>query len=213
RSGEDLLAFANTGNITGNFNPGNGALTLSGADTVANYQAALRSVTYQNTSDNPSTLLRTVSFQVNDGAVLSLIANRTIQIGAVNDAPTLSGIEAAALSYTENAPAVPLTSTLTVADVDNATLSGATVQVTGNYRNGEDVLAFPNTGSISGNFNSGTGTLTLSGADTAANFQTALRSVTYQITSVPTRRSSDLVSFQVNDGAVLSLIANRAIQI
>src|SRR5262249_58456253 len=130
-NGEDVLAFANTGSISGNFNSGTGTLTLSGADTADNYQAALRSVTYRNTSDNPSTLLRTVSFQVNDGAVLSLIANRTIQIVGVNDASALSGSEAAALSYTENAPAVPLTSTLTVADVDNALLSGATVQITG----------------------------------------------------------------------------------
>src|SRR5262249_59926810 len=136
RSGEDLLAFANTGNITGNFNPGNGALTLSGADTVANYQAALRSVTYQNTSDNPSTLLRTVSFQVNDGAALSLIVNRTIQIIAVDDAPILSGIEDAALNYTENSPAVPVTSALTLAGLDIATWSGGTVHLTGNYRTG-----------------------------------------------------------------------------
>ena len=31
-----------------------GTLTLAGSDTVANYQAALRAVKYQNTSDNPS---------------------------------------------------------------------------------------------------------------------------------------------------------------
>ena len=37
-----------TGNLVGN------TLTLSGSDTIANYQTALRSVTYANTSDSPS---------------------------------------------------------------------------------------------------------------------------------------------------------------
>ena len=36
-----ILAFANTANITGSFNATNGMLTLTGTDTVANYQAAL----------------------------------------------------------------------------------------------------------------------------------------------------------------------------
>src|SRR5204863_508537 len=36
--------------------------------SVANYQAALRSVTYFNSSDNPSTATRTISYQVDDGA-------------------------------------------------------------------------------------------------------------------------------------------------
>src|SRR5262249_35816694 len=149
---------------TGNFNPANGALTLSGADTLANYQAALRSVTYRNTSDNPSTLTRTVSFQINDGALLSSIVNRAIQVIAVNDAPTLSNLETTPLSYTENSPGTLLTGSLVVADVDNTTLNSAAVQITGNYQNGEDVLAFVNTASITGNFNPANGALTLSGA-------------------------------------------------
>src|SRR5439155_1153480 len=144
----------------------NGTLTLNGVDTLANYQTALRSIMYRDTSNNPSTLIRTVSFQVNDGGALSLIVSRPIQVIPVNDAPILSGIETAVLSYTENSPAVLLTGTLTVADLDNATLTGATIQITGNYRNGEDVLDFVNTANITGNFNPANGTLTLNGVDT-----------------------------------------------
>jgi hypothetical protein len=58
---------------------------------VANYQAALRTVKYTNTSDDPSTATRTVSFQVNDGSAtnnLSNIITSSITITAVNDAPT-----------------------------------------------------------------------------------------------------------------------------
>src|SRR5206468_5115818 len=67
-SGQDILSFTNTANITGVFNAGTGALTLSGSDTIGNYQSALRSIKYTNTSENPSTAARTVSWQVNDGA-------------------------------------------------------------------------------------------------------------------------------------------------
>ena len=67
QNGQDVLSFTNTANITGTWTAATGTLTLSGTDTVANYQAALRAVKYQNTSDNPSGLTRTVSFTVNDG--------------------------------------------------------------------------------------------------------------------------------------------------
>src|SRR5262249_49163060 len=66
---------------------------LTGPGTPAQFQAALRAVTYRNTSDNPSTAGRTVSFQVNDGAAannLSNTATRTITVTAVNDPPTVA---------------------------------------------------------------------------------------------------------------------------
>ena len=71
QNGQDVLSFTNTANITGSWNATNGTLTLTGPDTVADYQAALQAVKYQNTSDNPSTATRTVSFTVNDGAANS----------------------------------------------------------------------------------------------------------------------------------------------
>ena len=95
----------------------------------------------------------------------------------------LAGIEAAALAYTENDPATAITSTITASDVDNANLAGATVQITGNYQSGQDVLSFADTATITGTWNAATGTLTLSGSDTVANYQAALRAVKYQNTS------------------------------
>ncbi|MEH2264286.1 FG-GAP-like repeat-containing protein [Nostoc sp.] len=57
---EDTLAFTNQNGITGTYT--NGVLTLTGTATVAQYQTALQSITYQNSSDNPSTTPRTISF-------------------------------------------------------------------------------------------------------------------------------------------------------
>ena len=108
---------------------------------------------------------------------------RNITVAPVNDAPVLAGIEGTALGYTENQAATAITATLTASDVDNANLAGATIQITANYQNGQDVLCFANTATITGSWNAATGTLTLSGSDTVANYQAALRAVKYQNTS------------------------------
>ncbi|TNF66427.1 MAG: hypothetical protein EP298_09785, partial [Gammaproteobacteria bacterium] len=88
--GEDRLTFVDTVNITGTFNSITGILTLIGTDTKLAYEQALASVTYHNTSDNPSTLQRSVDFYVNDGDLQSNLATVLIDVVAVNDAPDLS---------------------------------------------------------------------------------------------------------------------------
>src|SRR5262249_16489955 len=62
--------------------------------TPALYQAALRSITYLNNSNNPSTANRVVQFLVNDGSAGNNIGLnfRTITVTAVNVAPTLNPI-------------------------------------------------------------------------------------------------------------------------
>ena len=157
QNGQDVLSFTNTANITGSWNAATGTLTLSGSDTVANYQAALRAVKYQNTSDNPSGPTRTVSFKVNDGTADSNALTRNIAVTPVNDAPVLAAIEGTALAYTENDAATAITATITASDVDNTNLAGATIQITGNYQNGQDVLSFTNTANITGSWNAANG--------------------------------------------------------
>ncbi|MEO8381418.1 MAG: Ig-like domain-containing protein, partial [Acidobacteriota bacterium] len=204
-NGEDVLSFVDTANITGNFVAGTGTLTLSGSDTVANYQTALRNVLYNNTSDNPSTATRTVSWQVNDGAGvnnLSTTVTSTINIAPVNDAPVLTA--GATLTYTEGDPATALDTTVTVNDADSANITGATVQITGNYVNGEDVLSFATLGPISGSFAPATGTMTLSGTDTLANYQAALRTVKYNNTATSPSTLQRTVTWIATDGVTPS---------
>lgn len=95
RSGEDKLSFtadkALYGDIQGKF-LGGGLLSLTlapnGTATIAQWQAALKSVTYKNISEAPTAADRTVTFAISDdkGAIGS--ATRTIAVTAVNDAPT-----------------------------------------------------------------------------------------------------------------------------
>jgi Calx-beta domain/Bacterial Ig domain len=335
---QDTLAFTNQLGITGNYNSGTGVLTLSGTAAVTSYQAALRTVTYQNSSDNP-TASRTITFTATDGISIPGSATRGIAITAVNDAPvntvpgpqttnedtakvfsisvadvdlganpikitltatngkvSLSGTAglsfttgtgtndttmvftgslanvntaltnlsfnptpdfngaaslqivsddqgntgtggaltdtdsvtitvnaandapvvtatAGNLSYTENDPATAIDPGLTVTDVDSTNLTGATVAITGGtFVSGQDVLAFTNQLGITGNYNSGTGVLTLSGPTTVANYQTALRSVKYQNTSDDPSTATRTVTFTANDGTNTSS-ATRGIDI
>jgi Ca2+-binding RTX toxin-like protein len=200
-AGQDVLSFTNDGstmgNITGSFNPATGVLTLTssgGSATPTQWQAALRAVAYSNSSDNPTTTTRSVDFVLSNAGVDGSALTSTIQITAVNDAPVLSNIETTALPYAPNAAATNMTSTLTLADLDSTNLTGATVQIQG-YQSG-DVLTFADTPNITGVY--AAGTLTLSGTDTVANYQAALRSITYVSTSQsPAART---VSFQATDG-------------
>ena len=61
---------ATMGNIAGAYNAATGVMTLTSAGataTLAQWQAALQSVSYSNSSDNPSVHRATVSYTVNDG--------------------------------------------------------------------------------------------------------------------------------------------------
>ncbi|MFK2905978.1 DUF4347 domain-containing protein [Dyella ginsengisoli] len=229
-SAEDVLAFTNDGatmgNIAASYNSATGVLTLtsSGATaTLAQWQAALRAVTYTNASDTPNTANRSISFAVNDGSKSSAAASKTISVTSVDDTPiaTTSG---GTTSFTEgnNVTSTPVAidGGLTVTDADNTTLASATVAITGNFHSGEDLLAFANDGATMGNiaasYNAATGVLTLSSAGataTLAQWQSALRSVSYTDTSDAPNTASRTISFTANDGSVDSAVATKVVSV
>ncbi|WP_440994880.1 hypothetical protein, partial [Cysteiniphilum litorale] len=124
-NGEDVLSFVNTVNISGSFDAITGVLTLTGVDSVANYEAALQAVMYHNTSETPDETTRSVAFVVNDGVDDSNIATSTITINAVNDAPvnTVPGAQTVA---EDDSLAI---SGISVTDVDG-NLASTRLQVT-----------------------------------------------------------------------------------
>ncbi len=95
-SDQDVLAFTNDGsfgNISGIYERATGLLTLTSSGstaTVAEWQSAIRSVTYANKSDAPSEATRTISITVNDGTDDSNTATKEVSVTAVNDAPVLT---------------------------------------------------------------------------------------------------------------------------
>ena len=120
--------------------------------------------------------------------------------GLPNDPPVLSAIEGTDIDYVESDAPTKVTSTLAVADPDDANLESAAVMIITNFQAAEDVLAFVDQNGITGSFDALTGVLTLTGTSTVANYQTALRSVTYQNTSTTPSTSVRVVQFVVNDG-------------
>jgi VCBS repeat-containing protein len=301
-AGEDSLRFTNQNGITGSYDSSTGVLTLSGTASLADYQAALRSVTYYDSNGtSPTTGTRTISFQVNDGFParnLSNVVSRNISVGpnspptcgavsastdkqtaidinvlascsdpdgdtltvvrvdttgtkgsvsinpsgtihydpngqfqnltagqsatdsfsytvsdgfstateevgvtvlGVNEPPVLSNVETSPLTYQAQAAAVPITSTLTISDADDATIGGATVSITSGFLSGSDTLGFTNQNGITGSYDSSTGVLTLTGNALIADYQAALRSVTFFTSDSSASPAARMVSFTVID--------------
>ncbi|MBR0643935.1 beta strand repeat-containing protein [Plastoroseomonas hellenica] len=176
-SGEDVLGFVNQLGITGTYDASSGVLTLTGTASIADYQAALQSVTYRNSSDAPAEAARAISFQVNDGSASSTASTTTINVTAVNDAPTVT-TTVGSTAYIEEQAAVVVDGSIVIGDSDSASLSGAHVTISGNW-NTDDVLSFTPVGNVTGSYDPLSGVLTLTGVDTVANYQLALRSVTF----------------------------------
>jgi gliding motility-associated-like protein len=80
QSAEDQLLFTPFNLLTGTFDATTGVLTISGPGSVPEYQGALRSVQYRNTSTTPGTGDRTISFRVSDGSTNSNVVTATITI-------------------------------------------------------------------------------------------------------------------------------------
>ncbi|MET4116006.1 VCBS repeat-containing protein, partial [Bradyrhizobium sp. JR1.5] len=141
-----------------------------------------------------------VSYNVKDAQGATVAQTETITITGTNDAPVITA-NGGSLSYTENQAATAIDALLTVSDVDSTNLTGATVSITTNFPSGQDVLSFTNQNGITGSYNAATGVLTLTGSATVANYQAALRSVTYSNSSDNPSGATRTISYQVDDGA------------
>lgn len=166
--GRELLSAVTTGTqITASFDMATGVLTLSGVDSVANYQRVLRSVTYKNTADydNPNNLVdnitldavtrtRTLSWEVTDansdgaGAATSVVQNTTITLVNANELPQVDNIQGntAPLDYTEGGDPATLEGVLNVEDDSgqpggSANIAGGMVKIT-NGLDAQDQLGF-----------------------------------------------------------------------
>ena len=104
---------------------------------------------------------------------------------------------------------VQVDASLTLTDADSASLSHATVSLTGgSFHSGEDVLAFVNTnsalyGNIVSSWNASTGVLTLTSSGslaTVAQWEAALRAVIYHDSSTMPYQGDRTITFVVNDG-------------
>ena len=213
-NGHDVLAFTNQLGITGSFNAATGLLKLTGTSGVANYRTALRTVTFSASGTAVSTTNRMLTITGTDDfgtPAPSVGVTRTVTVLTTNIPPALTGIPASSLAYVRGAVAVGVAPALFVVDSDSINLTGATIQVTGNYQAGQDILAVTNGSGVTGTFNAATGTLTLTGTTTLANYQTVLRSATYRTNTAAANTQLRTISLIVNDGLSVSSTVPRTV--
>jgi Domain of unknown function (DUF4347)/Cadherin domain/Bacterial cadherin-like domain len=202
------LNTGTSGAVTSTYNAGTGVWTASGA--IANVNTLLAGLSFTPAANFNSNF--TISTSVSDGVAAPVTGSKAMTGTALNDAPVVS-TTGSTLAYTENGAATAVDTVLTLSDVDNANLGSATVTISAGFASAEDTLAFTDQNGISGSWNAGTGVLTLTGSATVANYQTALRSITYVNSSDNPNTTTRTVSFVVNDGAANSTTGTRSISI
>jgi len=91
----EVLSVTTTGNIAANYDSTTGVLTLSGVDSADNYEAVLRTLSYDNTAGEPTAGTRAIIVTVTDVTIVgtsltsaNAIANVTVELS--NDPPVLT---------------------------------------------------------------------------------------------------------------------------
>jgi hypothetical protein len=112
------------GNIAGTYAAGTLTLTsLNATATLAEWQAALASVTYRDTAASPVTTTRTISFTINDGTITSTVSTKAIAFTAAV-VPTLTWMTPPAITY---GTALSVTQLDAVAKIGGTVIPGAYV--------------------------------------------------------------------------------------
>jgi lipopolysaccharide export system protein LptA len=183
QSGDTLGYVQPSGNpISASWNAGTRTLTLTGNATKAQYEEALKAVTFSATGG--VAIIRGLSISVTDDAGVG-------SSGLLNGAATANVRNPVAPSLTttgwpshnRNGSATTALVAANITDSDSDYMTGATVRIT-NGSSG-DVLSYaPIAGNpISASYNAATHTLTLSGTATEAQYEAAMEAVKFSATS------------------------------
>ena len=165
-----MLAANTTGtNIGASFD--GGVLTLSGTDTIAHYQQVLESITYNNTSGDPTVASETINIVAMDDAGKSgNMATSTISVAAIPINLTLN--------HRVDDNVVLTTSAISIADnpgiIDPFSANLANITLTlANPQPGDVLTADTRGTNIAARFSGGV--LTLTGVDTLIHYQSGAR--------------------------------------
>ena len=223
QAGDVLQLSALPAGITASVNAAGTLVTLSGSGTLASYEAAIRAIQFNNTSDSPSGAIdRLVTVVVNDGLANSNTVTTTIHVVPVNDAPTLdldgnnstAGGTGYSGTFVENGFVTSIIDAdSTIGDSDSTTLHSATIHIT-NVQAGDlfAIGAMP-TGIKAGVYDPVTGVLTLSGTASLADYRAALENIYFLNTSDTPSTVPRTIEITVNDGSSNSNVAISTINV
>ncbi len=93
--------------------------------------------------------------------------------------PVMNGNDASPNYYTETNVPVALFPDFTITNTDGSNIKGLVIAFTGGYHSDQDTLVFSSQNGITGTFYKSEGALVLAGDASPANYQTAVRSITY----------------------------------
>lgn len=213
QAGEDVLACDGTlgvGKLTGitscNFSAG--TLTLLGTTSRANYAEALETVTYENTSQNPTIGDRTITFDVRDNSSPSNATSATdsviVSVSSVSTPPSITGFSGT-IAFTEN-NAVTVDTAIGITDPDSPVgneLNRATMTLTTNYVALEDSLVCPAPASlpvgISCSYSAPALTLSSATTNSLADYISAIQLVQYNNSSDDPDANDRTVSLTARD--------------
>ena len=214
QSGADQLSFTNTANLTGVWDSATGLLKFVAASPTGGVQfeevqTALRSVRYANSSDDPTSLTRTVTITLSDQYSLAS-SSVLLSVTPVNDVPIVT-LGSPNTSYTEQAPALLVLNASSLIDVDSLTMTGAEITISAGLDTG-DTLWFTPANGITGVFASGV--LTLSGTASTASYAQALNSIVFSnLSNDNPVLNAKTLSITVNDGTAWSTAATRSFSV
>ncbi len=173
--GEDELDFEGQNGISGAFDPASGVMTLTGTAPVTDYQTAVRSVTFVDTSLDPATTARSFQITATAGSLSSETVSRPLQVISVNNAPVITvPLSQQTLEDTPLTLSGSAGNLVTVSDVDGA---AGVEQLTLTASGGTITLAPQNTVHIIGGTGSDDAAVTFTG--TLVQLNVALDGLTF----------------------------------
>jgi len=151
------------------------------------------------TQGTPAEILAAIADPANWVTSDAVQGAQTFPVFGPNTAPLLAELETTTLSFDELGGEQSITDSLTL--TDSGDLTGATVTISSGLDAANDVLNFTDQNGITGVYDAMTGVLTLSGTASAADYQTAIRSVTYDNAFTTESTATRTISIVVTDGA------------
>ena len=203
----DRLEFSNTYALQHTFSEdlvaGTAVLTLTGVNTAAHYQAELSSVVFWCVAGNPVTWLQQLAtFTVTDILSHSASGSQSIRINPVANSalPTVTGV-GSTVTYFQNAAPLTVAPNLVVTQPTGLNIYSASLSFA-NWQVG-DRLDFYNSYAFQRTFVEDlvghTAVLNLTGFDTAAHYQTVLRSIVFYAVAGVVNPVTRVATFTVND--------------
>ncbi|HEX2829699.1 MAG TPA: DUF4347 domain-containing protein [Burkholderiales bacterium] len=160
--------------LTGSYDSATRTYTLSGTASPGVYQGVLRSMVYLDTSQAPVTTPRTVAITVTDAGGITDQATSTVNVTAVNDAPTATNLTQT-VTYAEDPVGSVALGDIVASDVD----AGETITATLTLSNpAAGSLSTGTFGAATSAYDAGTGVWTVTGSTSDVNAALAAVSFT-----------------------------------